>query len=130
MSAMTNLGRSTRRVLFAVMATGLLSVIVVAQRDVSAPWWVFPVFGLGPDLAFLAGIGAMDPLERGQMPPRAVPVYNALHRIWLPAALAALAGLGVVPDLFLVGALVWGFHIALDRAIGYTLRAPDGWLRG
>jgi hypothetical protein len=108
----------------------LLAAIVVAQRDASAGWWVFPTFGLGPDLAFLVGIGTMGPLQRGQMPPRAVPAYNALHRAWGPAGLAVLAMLDVVPGALLIGALVWAFHIACDRAVGYSLRTRDGWQRG
>jgi hypothetical protein len=28
-----------------------------------------------------------------------------------------------------VGALVWGFHVCLDRAVGYGLRTPDGFQR-
>ena len=55
-----------------------------------------------------------------------MPAYNALHRISGPIALGLLAAVGILPPAFLVGALVWGFHIFLDRAIGYGLRTPDG----
>ena len=63
------------------------------------------------------------------MPSRAVPAYNALHRIWGPLALGLLAAVGFLPPALLVGALVWGFHIFFDRAIGYGLRTPDGFQR-
>jgi hypothetical protein len=94
-----------------------------------AGWWVFLVFGLGPDLAFLAGLGQAQSLEHGQMPPRAVPLYNALHRIWGPLALGLVAATGVIPPVFLVGALTWGVHVFVDRAVGYGLRTPEGWQR-
>ena len=90
---------------------------------------VFPVFAMGPDLGFLAGIGQPGTLERGQMPSRAVPVYNALHRIWGPLALGIVDAAGFVAPVLLVGALVWGFHIFFDRAIGYGLRTRDGFQR-
>ncbi len=38
----------------------------------------------------------------------------------------ALAALGLLPVGFLIGALTWAFHIALDRALGYGLRSSDG----
>ena len=130
MRAAASLRRATSRWIFAGGAAALLAAIAVAQRDASAGWWVFPVFGLGPDLAFLVGIGTMGSLQRGQMPLRAVPAYNALHRFWGPAGLAILAMFDVVPGALLVGALVWAFHIAIDRAVGYGLRTRDGWQRG
>ncbi len=130
MRAATSLRSATSRWIFAGGAAALLAATVVAQRDASAGWWVFPVFGLGPDLAFLLGIGTMGSLKRGQMPPRAVPAYNALHRFRGPAGLAILATFDVVPGALLIGALMWAFHIACDRAVGYGPRTPDGWQRG
>jgi hypothetical protein len=118
-----------RRLAYAVGAGALLVSSIAVFTSVDAGWWVFPVFAIGPDLAFLAGIGQKDPLVHGQMPSRAVPAYNALHRVFGPIALGLLAALGVVPPALLVGALVWGFHIFLDRAIGYGLRTPDGFQR-
>ena len=43
--------------------------------------------------------------------------------------LAALVAAGVLGTGFLVGALAWGLHIAIDRAAGYGLRTPDGFAR-
>jgi hypothetical protein len=45
-----------------------------------------------------------------------------------------IAAFGFGPDLtlsvgFFIGALTWGFHIALDRAVGYGLRTSDGYQR-
>ena len=90
-------------------------------------YWQLLVFGLGPDVALLAGAGTG--LAKGQLHPRAVPLYNLLHRFWLPLGLAALAAAGVVPLGWLAGALSWGVHIGLDRALGYGLRARDGFQR-
>jgi hypothetical protein len=122
-------GLDLRRVAYGVGAVVLLVSSIAVFVNVDAGWWVFPVFALGPDLAFLAGIGQMGSLERGQMPARAVPLYNALHRIWGPLVLGLLAAAGLLPPALLVGALVWGFHIFFDRALGYGLRTRDGYQR-
>jgi hypothetical protein len=115
-----------RRLAYATAAVILLTASIVTFTHVEAGWWVFPVFAIGPDLAFLAGIGQTGSLERGQMPSRAVPLYNALHRLWGPLALGLAAAAGLLPPVLLVGALVWGFHVCFDRAVGYGLRTRDG----
>ena len=116
-----------RRSLYGLLSLGLLAAIVVALATVDGGWWQLAAFGLGPDLALLAGAGRG--LERGQLHPRAVPLYNALHRFPGPVALGALAALGVLPDGYLVGALAWALHIAVDRTVGYGLRTRDGFQR-
>ena len=115
-----------RRLAYAAAATVLLTASIVAFAHVDAGWWVFPVFAIGPDLAFLAGIGQNGSLARGQMPARAVPLYNAFHRLWGPLTLGLAAAAGLLPPVLLVGALVWGFHVCFDRAVGYGLRTRDG----
>ena len=122
-------GLDLRRAAYAAAAVVLLVAAIGVFVNVDAGWWVFPVFAIGPDLAFLAGIGQMGSLERGQMPARAVPLYNALHRLWGPLVLGLLAAAGLLPPTMLVGALVWGFHISFDRALGYGLRTHDGFQR-
>jgi hypothetical protein len=86
------------------------------------------VFALLPDIALLAGIGGGQQ-EPGQLPRRAVPVYNLLHNPVVPAVLlvVAAAGLG---SYWVVAAITWAAHIALDRGLGYGLRSKDGWQRG
>jgi len=109
-------------------ALGTLAAIAAAvalARDGAVAWWVYPLFLLGPDLAFLAGIGDTRGLERGQMPPRAVPYYNALHRLEGPAAFAVVAAVAL-PHLFLVGAVLWAVQVGADRALGYGPRTADG----
>jgi hypothetical protein len=114
------------RFLHATAAAALLCLAIAAFTSTDTGWWVFPMFGLGPDLAFLAGIGQGVPIERGQMPSRAVPLYNALHRLWGPLALTAAGLVPAAPDWVLVAGLIWGFHVAFDRALGYGLRTADG----
>src|SRR6059036_1581897 len=83
---------------------------------------------VAPDLALVLGIAPR--LAHGQLHPRAVPVYNAVHRAWGPVALMAVAATGIVGPGWFVAGLGWAFHVALDRSAGYTLRTPDGFLRG
>ena len=114
------------RLAYATLAALLLAGIATDAITHSS-YWPIAVFGVGPDLALLYG-GGRD-LAQGQLHPRAVPVYNLVHRGWGPLALAALAVLGLIPNLLLIGALTWLFHIALDRSLGYGLRTHDGYQR-
>ena len=114
------------RLAYATLAALLLAGLAIGAITHSS-YWQIAVFGVGPDLALLYG-GGRD-LAQGQLHPRAVPVYNLVHRFWGPLALAALAVLGLIPNLFLIGALTWLFHIAVDRSLGYGLRTHDGYHR-
>jgi hypothetical protein len=118
---------ASARLAYALLALLLGGAAVFEAVAHGTGWWQLAAFGLGPDLALLPGAGRG--LERGQLHPRAVPAYNAVHRFWGPLALATIAALGVVPSGFLVGALAWAFHVALDRAVGYGLRTRDGFQR-
>ena len=119
--------RSLRRSLFGALALVLLGLVVFEATRHGAGSWQLVAFGLGPDVALFLGIGRG--LARGQLHPRAVPLYNALHRFAGPAALVLVAGLADLPAGWLVGGLVWGFHVALDRSVGYGLRTRDGFQR-
>jgi hypothetical protein len=114
-----------RQLAYGALAAALLavSVVLVAGGD---GLWQFFAFGAAPDLALFVGIGSG--LEKGQLHPRAVPLYNAVHRFPIPVALAAVA-VAALPAGYLVGALAWGLHIAIDRTVGYGLRARDGFQR-
>ena len=115
----------TKRLAYAAISVVLLAGLAFEVAATAAPWWLVVVFLLGPDVALLLGIGSG--LEKGQLHPRAVPLYNALHRYWGPAALA-LASI-VLPEGWLAAALAWALHISVDRTVGYGLRTPEGFQR-
>jgi hypothetical protein len=119
--------RRWRRPAYALLAVSLLAAVAAAVAEGTAEWWMAVAFGLSPDVALI--LGASPGLEKGQLHPRAVPLYNLLHRFWGPVVLASVAAAGLIPSAFLVGALAWAFHIALDRSVGYELRASDGFQR-
>jgi hypothetical protein len=106
-----------------VLATGLVIAVVVTQH---ASWWQLVVFAIAPDLALLYGAG--PGLERGRLHPRAVPFYNAVHRLWVPAILVAFMVVLQSPG-WLAGGLAWIAHIAFDRSLGFGLRSPEGFQR-
>jgi Domain of unknown function (DUF4260) len=118
--------RTTNRPAYAALAAALLAVSVFVLVDSGTGWWQFFAFGAAPDIALFAGAGRG--LAKGQLHPRAVPLYNALHRFAGPVILAAVAA-AFLPTGYLVGALAWGLHIAIDRVAGYGLRTPDGFQR-
>jgi Domain of unknown function (DUF4260) len=118
---------TTHRTAHSALAALLLAATVFEAMKHSTGYWQIAVFALSPDLALLLGGG--DDLAKGQLHPRAVGLYNAVHRFWGPAALATAASLGVVPLGYLVGALTWSFHIALDRGLGFGLRTREGFQR-
>ncbi len=117
---------ATGRLAYATL-TVLLLAAIVAEAITHSSYWQIAAFGIGPDLALLYG-GGSD-LAHGQIHPRAVGAYNFVHRFWGPLALGAAAASGIVPIGFLVGALTWAFHVALDRALGYGPRTRDGFQR-
>jgi hypothetical protein len=114
-------------VAYAGLAAALLASAVALIVMGDAAWWPTVAFALGPDLAVLYGIA--PGLARGQLHPRAVWLYNALHGFWGPLALAIAALAAGLPHGYLAGAIAWGLHVAFDRAIGLRPRSPDGFQR-
>lgn len=101
---------------------GVAIAIVGSRTDASlTAIGVMVAFGLAPHLAFLAGIG--QPHAAGQMAPRALALFNAMHMPVIPAAIIALYLTGVVPTLLFVGATAWLGHIVVGWAIGDTRRS-------
>ena len=98
--------------------------MVVSQH---ASWWQLVVLAIAPDVTLLFGFHRG--LERGQLDPRAVPFYNAVHRFWAPAVLVVLA-FAFHADAWTGAGLAWCAHIAFDRALGFGLRSPQGFQRG
>ena len=115
------------RVAYAALAALLLTATAAEAITHSTGYWQIAAFGIAPDLTLFLGAGAG--LAKGQLHPRAVGAYNLMHRLWVPLLVLAAAASGLIGIGFLVGALAWTFHIALDRAVGYGLRTPDGFQR-
>ncbi|MCX8999305.1 DUF4260 domain-containing protein [Rhizobiaceae bacterium BDR2-2] len=81
-----------------------------------ASWTLFALLVLAPDIAILAylfgpRLGAIG--------------YNAAHS-FIGVALLVVVGHLLDWGLALPVALVWTFHIALDRALGYGLKYASG----
>ena len=90
--------------------------------------WQVWFFAVAPDLTFIFA-GGPD-LQKGQINPRAVPLYNAAHSLIGPALLAALVLVFVGRGPWLAAALAWSAHIAADRTIGFGPRTREGFQRG
>ncbi|MER5772447.1 hypothetical protein [Streptomyces sp. NPDC001985] len=96
--------------------------------------WVIPAAAAGavlPELSRLAGLGERH--APGQLPARAVPLFNLLHRALPPFGIMVLFSfLGDAPEdiaaPFTFG-MAWLTTIALSRALGFGLRTPEGWQR-
>jgi hypothetical protein len=115
-----------KKLLYAALgfvATGLAVAEVVTQH---ATWWPLVVFAMAPDLSFFVGMSRG--LARGQLAPRAVPVYNAVHRYWAPVVLVVITFLVHSPEWVAAG-LAWIAHISFDRSLGFGLRTPQGFQR-
>jgi pimeloyl-ACP methyl ester carboxylesterase len=116
-------GRRVRRATYGVVGLGLavLAISTVVRSDEGL--WHVVAFALGPDLPLLVGGSP----ERGRIRRWAVRPYNATHRFVGPVVLAVISlGLGAA---WLAGALAWAGHIAVDRSLGFALRARDGFQR-
>lgn len=85
-------------------------------------------FGILPHATALVGFG--QPHGRGQLAPRAVPLFNVMHHPAVPLALFGVAAAGLLPAFWQVGALAWLSHIVIDWALGDGRRTAEGWRRG
>ncbi|MEU6554853.1 DUF4260 family protein [Streptomyces sp. NPDC046915] len=85
-----------------------------------------------PDLTFLVALDEAPRMAKGQLPPRAVPYYNAMHRAPVPLALVALYTVAAPVTWAPAFAALCGWlaHISYDRAFGYGLRTKEGFQRG
>ena len=82
------------------------------------------LFGILPKLPFFLGIG--QPTVAGQLPPRAVLLWNVMHHPATPALLLAVALIGLLPAFWTVAGLAWLSHIVVDWGLGDGLRSADG----
>lgn len=119
-------GRLPRRLGWGIASVALLAGTVLQVQDHGGGWLALG-FALMPDLGLLAGIDRG--LKKGQLAPRAVPIYNALHRFVGPVALGLLVITGLFPLVWLSAALGWALHLTIDRTVGYGLRGADGFQR-
>jgi hypothetical protein len=118
---------ASRRLAYATLAVTLLVAAVTEAVTHGTGYWQLGAFAMAPDLALFLGAGTG--LAKGQLHPRAVGAYNLLHRFWGPLALLAVVGAGLLPLGYLVGGLIWAFHVAVDRSLGYGLRDRAGFQR-
>ncbi len=97
---------------------GLVAVAIVTVVVISGlPWWVL----LAAFLLFdLSALGYLRSARAGALG------YNLVHNYVAPAVLtisyAILSANGVRLDWLLLLAASWGFHVAVDRALGYGLK--------
>ena len=94
----TNLDRPRRlrlRHLWLIPGLGLALIANVQAGTLHVGLVPLLVFGIVPHLTVLAGI--RQPHARGQLAPRAVPLFNTMHRPVLPLAALGLAAAGVLP---------------------------------
>ncbi len=114
------------RLIWAVVAVVLVPFVIWLARD-QGHGWIALAFGLMPDIGLLYGMSPS--LAKGQLHPRAVPLYNILHSVGGPLV-TILAGLsGPAPEWLLIAGLAWLAHVAVDRALGYGLRDKNGYVR-
>lgn len=102
-----------QRVENGLVALGILIVVAVA----GLPWWVlFAAFLLFD----LSAVGYLRDPRLGAL------TYNAVHNYAVPAILsvvfAVLVANGARVDWLILLAASWGFHVAVDRALGYGLK--------
>ncbi|MGO1193672.1 MAG: DUF4260 family protein [Nesterenkonia sp.] len=97
----------------AVIAVGVVVTVIALEQ----PWWVLPAAFLAFDLSAL---GYVVNQRAGAF------CYNLVHNYTAPALLVtawAVLQLGGTEASWLVLlACCWGFHVAVDRALGYGLK--------
>ena len=116
---------SARRSLYLALGAGLTAFAIVEMIRFGGTAWFALAFFLLPDLALF--YGAPRDLVPGQLHPRAVPFYNAVHSWYIPVVLM-IVGLWLPPVVFVAG-IAWAAHIAWDRGFGYGLRTREGYQR-
>lgn len=95
----------------------IAAAVVVTVVALEQPWWVLLVAFLAFDLSALGYL----------VSPRAGALcYNMVHNYTAPALVvagwAALELAGADAAWLVLLACCWGFHVAVDRALGYGLK--------
>jgi hypothetical protein len=82
------------------------------------------LFGILPKLPFFLGIG--QPTVAGQLPSRAVPLWNVMHHPAVPGLMLGVAFTGLLSPFWTASGLAWLSHIVIDWGLGDGLRSRDG----
>ncbi len=90
----------------------VLALVSYSMWDLS--WWLFAVLVLAPDISMLGYL-------RG--PRIGAACYNAFHVYFVALAITIL-GWWSGSQLVLSIGIIWVFHIAMDRTLGYGLKYP------
>lgn len=100
-----------RRVL-QLEGAAIAAAAIVAYTHLGVSWWLFALLVLAPDLSFAAYLAG----------PRVGAIaYNLVHSTIAPLLLGTLGYLaGDTPTVAI--ALIWVFHIGIDRMLGYGLK--------
>ena len=100
----------TLRIEWACAALALVAVFWA----MGGSWLLFVVLVLAPDLFMLFYLAG---------PRTGAGAYNLVHMLIGPALLAAIAW-AAESNVAMQITLIWTFHIAVDRALGYGLKLP------
>jgi len=120
-------GLIARRLAYALAGVAALAGTIAAATYGDGRAVTAAVFlAIAPDIPLFFGFGAG--LAKGQLHPRAVPAYNASHRLIGPGLVLLAAAVAASPMVAAAG-LAWLAHVLIDRACGYGLRTADGWQR-
>ena len=96
------------------LAFAAISTILYARTGAS--WWLFAALWLVPDVSMLGYLAG---------PCRGARVYNTVHTYTLPITLGLSAWL-LQAHVLVPFALIWVYHIAIDRLLGYGLKYSNG----
>ena len=104
------------RTLLRLEGAALAVACMVFYSYFEGSWWMFAILLLAPDLSFAAYLAG---------PRVGAFVYNLVHSTIGPILLGTFAYLaGAVPAVAV--ALIWLFHIGIDRMLGYGLKYGTG----
>ena len=96
-------------------AVAIVSAVLYARAGTS--WWLFAALWLLPDLSMLGYL--VSPCWGARC-------YNTMHTYVVPATLALSALLLRGNGLLFPIALIWVYHIGVDRLLGYGLKFREG----
>jgi hypothetical protein len=102
--------------LLRIEAAALALLLAALLWQAGPPWPLVVAVLIAPDLSFAGYLAG---------PRRGALVYNAVHSVVGPVLVAGF-GLATGGQMAIQIAGLWGLHIAIDRALGYGLKLPEG----